>query len=66
MTASRWQCPACKSANVSISLPTWYHDNDDGELTLVQVDEEADPLYWACNDCYADGQGEPTRTGEAT
>ena len=63
MTANRWKCPQCGGTDLSVSIPTWYREDADGTLTLVQIDEDADPLWWLCNnhDCCADGQHEPAR-----
>lgn len=47
----RWRCPHCKSTNVQISLPTWFHETQDGELQMVEPDAEAEILWWYCEDC---------------
>ena len=55
----KWACPACQSRDVHIALPVWFAETQDGDLTQIQVDSEAEPLYWCCNVCYADGIGSP-------
>ena len=54
----RWQCPECGSTNVQIALPAWCRETADG-LEFVDTDEEADPLWWICEDCDEAGQGAP-------
>jgi hypothetical protein len=58
---SRWKCPKCGSENVQVAIPTWYRESSDGTLTFVNTDEEADPLYWVCDDCEETGHHEPDR-----
>lgn len=57
----RWRCPECKSENVQISLPVWFREYADGELRQVDIDAEADPLWWICDDCDETGFHEPER-----
>lgn len=57
----KWRCPNCNSTDVEISLPTWYTETDDGELHFVDIDAEADVLWWYCNHCSESDSGEPTR-----
>lgn len=61
---SKWKCPACGSHNVQISLPTWYKETQDGQLEAVEVDSEADVLWWWCEDCDESELGEPNRSQE--
>jgi hypothetical protein len=61
MTAHpRWSCPTCGSKNVQIALPTWHRESLNGDLQFVEVDSEAEPLWWYCEDCYAVDDGSPT------
>lgn len=61
MTAKtpRWQCPKCDGTNVQISMPTWYTETTDYELTFVEPDVEAEVLWWYCMDCDETDSGEP-------
>jgi hypothetical protein len=59
---SKWKCPCCASENVQISLPVWFTETQTGELTQVEIDAEADPRYWCCEDCDETGDGEPDRS----
>ena len=43
-----YSCSQCGSANVQMSLPTWY-DMNTGDY--VEADGEADPMYHYCPDC---------------
>ena len=54
----RWECPNCGSTNVQIALPAWYRETANG-LSFVDADEEADALYWCCDDCDHAGEGRP-------
>lgn len=60
---SRWRCPCCKSLNVQVSLPTWYHESrlPSGmtELHFVETDSEADISWWFCEDCEETDSGQP-------
>lgn len=57
--ASKWQCPICASGKVQISLPVWFREDTEGNLTQCEVDTEASPRYWYCEDCSESGNGEP-------
>jgi hypothetical protein len=61
---SRWKCRECGSHEVQISLPAWYHEDADGRLQYVQVDAEAEPMYWYCDSCQAGGRGRPDEIQE--
>jgi hypothetical protein len=60
---SRWRCPCCKSLNVQVSLPTWYHENihtaGDTDLVFVETDSDADISWWYCEDCEETDYGQP-------
>jgi hypothetical protein len=66
MSAPKWQCPECKSTNVQISLPTWYTETQDGELTMVETDAEASIKWFFCADCDYSDDGEPDRVEEVS
>lgn len=56
---SRWGCPDCGSRDVEVAYPAWYREGKDLALKPTSVDSEAEPLYWACNNCFNSGRGEP-------
>jgi hypothetical protein len=55
----RWRCPACKGTNVQVSYPTWYREKADYTLEKLETDQEAEILWWYCNDCDETDCGEP-------
>ncbi len=55
---ARWRCPECHTSDIQIALPVWFKE-EGLVLEQIQIDEEADPIYWLCNGCEADGQGAP-------
>jgi hypothetical protein len=60
---SRWRCPCCKSLNVQVNLPTWYHEarlpSGMTDLVFVETDGEADISWWYCEDCEETDSGNP-------
>lgn len=59
--APKWKCPKCGSTDVQISLPAWFTEDADGNLTHKSTDEEADVAAWYCEDCNDSDHGEPER-----
>jgi DNA-directed RNA polymerase subunit RPC12/RpoP len=59
MSAPRWKCPSCGGTDVQISLPTWYTETLDGDLTMVETDSDACVSWWYCETCSETGDGEP-------
>jgi hypothetical protein len=63
----RWQCRRCGGRHVQVTLPYWYRevippDTDEyraGCLESLGADEDADPLWWLCEDCEQSGEGAP-------
>lgn len=55
----RWRCPCCKGTNVQISFPTWYRETRDNDLQYIDVDSEAEILWWYCDDCDETDIGSP-------
>lgn len=66
-TPGRWECSSCGGRHVQVTLPFWYRElspeNPDeyrvGSLQPVGVDEDADPMWWYCEDCEETGSGRP-------
>jgi hypothetical protein len=58
-SGSRWKCRECGSYAVQISLPAWYFETTSFELTFMDTDSEAEPMYWHCTDCEEGGRGLP-------
>jgi len=57
---SRWKCRECGSLNVEIALPCWFRE--DRDMNLHQIDgpeDEAEPMAWSCNECFAYSDGCP-------
>jgi rubredoxin len=61
MTDSKWKCPKCGSLEVQIALPAWHNEGVGHNLTYIQTDEDAEPLYWFCRACEESGDGEPAK-----
>lgn len=61
MSDPKWKCPLCGDTNVQISLPAWHTETEDGELTYVETDTEAEVKYWYCEKCNESDFGEPDR-----
>lgn len=59
MNKPKWKCNVCGSTNVQISLPTWFRETTDGELTMVEPDSEATILWWYCEACDETDGGPP-------
>jgi hypothetical protein len=57
---SRWRCVLCFSTRVQISYPAWYYEDTAYDLKFINTDEDADPLYWYCEECGAADSGHPT------
>ena len=57
---SRWVCPKCGSGDLYVSLPSWFMEDQNGDLIFIQVDEEAAPAFWVCKTCDSSGPGSPT------
>ncbi len=64
MNNSRWECPLCGSKEVQISLPGWYTESIDLELTHVECDSEAEVMAWYCDACGEGDHGQPDRLDE--
>ena len=58
----RWACPKCDGRHVQVALPAWHRETAGLNLDYVETDGEAEVLYWYCEDCEAEGQGEPIDT----
>jgi hypothetical protein len=43
-------------------LPVWFTETVDGHLTQVNIDEEADPQGWYCENCFECEEGAPVAT----
>ena len=50
---SRWKCRQCGSRNVEVSYPAWFREGTDYSIELIEPDNEADPLWFYCEDCEA-------------
>ena len=57
----KWCCPECGSTDVHICLPSWHTETTGGDLTFINVDEEAEVRMWCCCSCGESGPGEPDR-----
>jgi hypothetical protein len=57
---SRWLCPKCLSDRVQIGLPAWFTESADLNLRYVEVDAEAEIMWWNCLDCDETDGGRPT------
>lgn len=60
----RWVCKKCGGTEVQISLPAWHRESADFELTYIETDTEAEPMYWWCESCQEGGRGQPDEIGE--
>lgn len=63
--SSKWKCPQCDSTDVEISIPAWFRESQDHNLTHVSNDEAAEPTAWYCHGCNDSGHGAPDRNDEA-
>lgn len=60
----KWKCPACGSPDIQISLPTWFHEYENGSLEMVEPDAEADIKWFYCETCDFTDDGEPSLAKE--
>lgn len=60
MPTPRWQCGCCGSTSVVMALPALYRQERNGELTFIQIDEDATCLWWLCDSCEHTSMGEPS------
>lgn len=56
---NRWRCPSCKGTKVQVGLPAWFIEREDYSLRQVEIDAEADIMWWYCPDCGETDTGSP-------